>query len=151
MLKSLAVLLSCVSVVSPVLASESIFKSPSYARKFLDLHKDGPGWLQLQADGPRSWIYFPMLLQARCATSEIRYSVNSDALDQVFAQPMCDLTMPAGLPEDTKLSAISVSLGPPPVETVSVQVVFNDGSKSDVLTYTPCPDIGRGVCAVRLQ
>ena len=118
--------------------------------QFLDQAKDGPGWLLLQSEGDRNWIYFLTLLQVRCATTEVRYSVNSDALDQVFVEPACDMSMPASLPAATKLSEISVNLGLP-VQSVSVQVVFNDGSMSEVLTYAPCPDVERGVCAVRLQ
>ena len=47
-------------------------------------------WLAFRNYSGRQFIYFTILLAYRCGLSEIRYSVNSDALDRTFPLPPCE-------------------------------------------------------------
>ena len=44
-------------------------------------------WIAFRNYSGRQFIYFSNLLAYRCGLTEIRYSVNSDALDRVFPLP----------------------------------------------------------------
>jgi hypothetical protein len=108
-------------------------------------------WVSLRNDGDSDWIYFITLSRARCVLSEVRYSVNSDALDQVFTPYACDLRRPYTLPNTVLPKDIAVDYDDGALETVSVQATFTDGTKSEVLTYRPCDDAGLTTCAVRVE
>jgi hypothetical protein len=108
-------------------------------------------WVSLRNDGDSDWIYFITLSRARCVLSEVRYSINSDALDQVFEPYACDLKRPYSLPNTVLPEDIAVHHEDGALETVSVQATFTDGSKSEVLTYRPCDDAGLTTCAVRVE
>ena len=57
----------------------------------------------------REWVSFTHLVANRCALSEVRYSLDSAALDQRYALPECDVddpfTMPRGLDTSLELTA----------------------------------------------
>ena len=135
--------------LSPAMARESLWTSSTYAKSFLETYKD-LGWVMLRKEDGHDWVYFSTLLWMRCALKEVRYSVNSEALDQVFPPMACDLKRPSNLPVTARLSDISIKTGGP-VETISVQATFADGSKSDMLTYGHCAGDDSKTCAVRLH
>jgi hypothetical protein len=76
------------------------------------------------------YAYFTMLFIRSCAVREVRYSIDSKALDQRMPVPPCSLRdhgrLPAG---DTEV----LHLAHPP-EYMAVQVVYFDGSESPVQT-----------------
>ena len=47
-------------------------------------------WAAFRNYDGRQWIYFTHLVTYRCGLEEIRYSVNSMALDETFPLPPCD-------------------------------------------------------------
>ena len=59
----------------------------------LDANKQS-GWIQFRDYDDRQLIYFTALQTMRCRLSEIRYSINSDALDQRFPLGPCDVQQP---------------------------------------------------------
>ena len=98
-------------------------------------------WVSLRNDGDSDWIYFITLSRARCVLSEVRYSVNSDALDQVFTPYACDLRRPYTLPNTVLPKDIAVDYDDGALETVSVQATnraFRLGTafaKADLNSY----------------
>jgi hypothetical protein len=149
MLKLLLLLVSALALsVSPALSRDSVYSSPAYAKlRLVDPMKD-VGWVMLRAEGGFTWLYFTTLIYARCALSEVRYSINSEALDRVFVLPACDQFTPSSFEGTADLNDIGTIA--PAVETVSVQAVYTDGSMSDVVTYAPCADAGHKTCARRV-
>src|SRR5437660_488799 len=54
-------------------------------------------WVAFRNYSGRQFLYFSNLLAYRCGLSELRYSINSDALDQKFPLPPCDPANPQAL------------------------------------------------------
>lgn len=101
-------------------------------------------WIAFRNYDGRQLIYFSHLLAYRCGLSEVRYSINSDALDQRYEMPPCDPERPNAIPSD-HLPFVALPLGT--ARSLAVQVVYGDGEESDVLHFTPCDIADDGTCA----
>ncbi len=125
----------------PELPDMQIYKS------MLDANKQ-PGWIQFRDFAGKQLIYFTALQTMRCRLSEIRYSINSDALDQRFPLGTCDIQQPFNMPaEDTDGRYTYLSLPPGKAKTLTIQVVWADGSGSEIVTYRPCDNVAESTCA----
>lgn len=105
------------------------------------------GWVQFRNYAGQQLVYFTALQTLHCRLSEIRYSINSDALDQRFALVPCNPQMAFALPPDAGPEQVYLSLPPGTAETVTVQVIWDDGTESAVMTYGPCTGVGEQSCA----
>ena len=112
----------------------------------LDANKSS-GWVQFREFGGHQLVYFTPLQTMHCRLSEIRYSVNSDALDKTFPLVDCIKALPFSLPSDAGLEAIAIQLAPGEAKSVTVQVVWSDGAESETLTFVPCDGVGDQTCA----
>lgn len=112
----------------------------------LDANKQS-GWVQFREFGDKQLIYFTALQTMRCRLSEVRYSINSDALDQRFPLGPCDPQQPFNFPDDPDNKYAYLSLNPQEAKTVAIQVVWADGSGSEIVTYKPCDKVGESTCA----
>ena len=74
-------------------------------------------------------IYFTHLESYRCGLKGVRYSFNGDALDREWKLAPCDPRNPHSITTDKPY--VSLPLGT--AESISVQVTFSDGTKSDIL------------------
>ena len=102
-------------------------------------------WLAFRNYSGKQFVYFSNLLAYRCGLADIRYSVNSDALDRAFRLPPCDPVNPQVL--DAVKYPPFVTLSPGTAKQVSVQAVFKDGSKTDIVRFKPCDNAGDSSCA----
>jgi hypothetical protein len=148
-------LLSLAALASPALAYDgrwaANWTSPAFVKRVvLDPARD-LGWVMMRKEGEDTWIYFTTMLYARCALDYVRYSIDSAKVNQFFEVPRCDLNSPSALPYDLTLRELGIRVGPPDVKSVSVQAVYVDGSRSEIITYAPCPDAGGRTCARRLR
>jgi hypothetical protein len=126
---------------APQLPDMSIYKS------MLDANRQ-PGWVQFRNFDNRQLIYFTPLQAMHCRLKEIRYSINSEALDKRFPLGACDVQQPWNMPADDpdgKYMYLTLKFGS--VKTVTVQVVWEDGAGSEIITYRPCDKIGESTCA----
>lgn len=101
-------------------------------------------WIAFRNYGGQQLVYFTHLVVYRCGLSEIRYSINSDALDQRFAMPPCEPDRPNAIPSDF---LPFVSLSPGTADSIAVQVVFADGEESETVRLKPCDIADDGTCA----
>jgi len=101
-------------------------------------------WLTFRNYDGRQLVYFTHLVVYRCGLSEIRYSINSDALDQRYALSACDPQRPNETPED-ELPFLTLPLGS--AQSISVQIVYSDGEASEALRFVPCDITDEGTCA----
>lgn len=125
----------------PQLPDMQIYKA------MLDANKQ-PGWVQFRDFAGKQIIYFTALQTMHCQLSEIRYSINSDALDQRFPLGECDVQQPFNMPaDDPDGKYMYRDFAPGEVKTIAVQVVWADGSGSEIVTYRPCDNIGESTCA----
>ena len=105
------------------------------------------GWVQFRNYAGKQWVYFTALQTMHCRLKEVRYSLNSKALDRVFDLVACNPQTPFSLPPKTDVNHIALRLAPGSVETVAVQVVWETGEESEVVVYEPCKNVGEQSCA----
>lgn len=96
-------------------------------QKLLDLTKGS--WAYFRDYNGRQLIYFTHLEAYRCGISQVRYSLNSDALDHEWKLRPCDPKAPNTI--TTNKPYISLPLGT--ASTISVQLTFKDGKKSKLV------------------
>lgn len=141
------ILLSLFSVQA--MAAQSRVPEKSLYEAMLEANKP-TGWVVFQTEDGQQRLYFTPVASMLCGLSEVRYSLNSDALDKTFPLGKCVPQTPFVM-TDRSPEAILRTFAPGTVKTVSVQVVFTDGTESEIMTYEPCEDIGTGVCAWPLE
>ncbi len=122
----------------------------SVYQSMLDTSKSS-GWVQFRDFNGNPLIYFTALQTLHCRLSEIRYSINSEALDQTFDLVACNPQTPFSLPPDAKPSDIYISLPLGTASSVAVQAVWEDGRKSAMAVYEPCKNVGDQTCAWPLK
>ncbi|MDH6269287.1 hypothetical protein M2360_004715 [Rhizobium sp. SG_E_25_P2] len=105
------------------------------------------GWVQFRNFAGGQYLYFTMLQVMRCRLSEVRYSINSTALDQRFPLGPCNPQQPFNVPDDPDNRYVYLKLKPGEAETVTVQAVWDDGAGSEIITYRPCDNVGESACA----
>lgn len=108
------------------------------------------GWVVFQNEGGKQKIYFTPLASMLCGLKEIRFSRNSDVLDERFPLAKCIPQTPFVM-SDPSPEAILRFYPAGSVKTISVQVVFTDGTESEIVKYEPCEDIGEGLCSWPLE
>jgi len=94
-------------------------------------------WVSFREWPAGRWlIYFGYLTSKRCGIREVRYSIDSDALDQVMRFPACNSREPyAAAPSDFD-DILELKRKP---GTVKVEILYADGTKSEVVTLRPSP------------
>jgi uncharacterized protein DUF4062 len=91
------------------------------------IESSSSSWLSFRDYNGKVWLYFTTLMSFRPVLKEVRYSVNSDALDQTFKFKPSDKMYIAG-------DDISVIV-PANSEFATVQVTFRDGTMSPVRKF----------------
>lgn len=105
-------------------------------------------WISFRNYSGQQLIYFTHLLSWKCGISELHYSINGRALDQRWAVPHCNPLVPYNIDPKTK-THLTLPLGG--AKSLSVQVIFKDGSKSAVRSFGPCNVTGDTTCGVPIQ
>jgi hypothetical protein len=126
------------------LPAKSIYEAMLTANK-------ASGWVAFRNFNGNQLLYFTPLQTMHCRLSEIRYSINSGALDQRFELVPCNKQMPFAMPSDVAPERIYLTLPPGTAETVTVQVVWDDGQESEILTFKPCDNVGESTCAAAVE
>lgn len=125
----------------PELPDMSMYKA------MLDANRQ-PGWVQFRNFDKRQLIYFTALQTMRCRLKEIRYSIDSDRLDKRFPLGKCDPQQPFNVPaDDPNGKYIYLNIKGKPAKTLTIQVVWEDGAGSEIVTYRPCDNVGESTCA----
>ena len=132
-------------VVAPAPAQE--LPDVATYRAMLDGNR-ASGWVAFTNIDGRQLIHFTPLLTLHCRVSEIRYSINSDALDQTFPVPRCIPALPWSLPSDITPEEILLNLPLGTAESLTAQIVWDNGKESEAVTFTPCPGVGDMTCAM---
>ncbi len=120
-------------------------------QQMLEMNKQ-VGWVAFRNFDGKQWIYFTPLVTLHCRLSEIRYSINSNDLDQTFPVPACNKALPFSLPSDMGVDTIAIALPLGTAETISVQVtLYGDKRDNQIMTYHPCKNVRDASCAVLLE
>ncbi|MCZ4273673.1 hypothetical protein [Maritalea porphyrae] len=145
-MKKLLLALGLLMGLGPATASAQELPDLSMYKMMLDANK-GSGWVSFREYDGHQWIYFSALVTLRCRMKEVRYSLNSDALDQTFPLVRCIPAIPFAIPSDAGWEATAMRQPSQSVKTLSVQVVFDDDSESEIMTFAPCEGVGDMTCA----
>lgn len=129
-----------------VAADKSRVPPVSVYQAMLKVNKES-GWVQFRNYDKRQLIYFTALQTMHCRLKEIRYSANSLALDKRFELVPCNPLNPFALPSDAPIGATLIEYPYGTVKQMAVQVIWEDGTESDVMVYEPCPNVGEQTCA----
>lgn len=103
-------------------------------KKLLGITKNN--WVHFRDYNGRQLIYFTHLEVYRCGLKQVKYSLNSGVLDKEWVLDPCDLKKPHEInvtPDN--LPYISLPLGT--AKSISIQLTFKDGSKSEIVTLKP--------------
>lgn len=95
--------------------------------KVLDVTRGS--WAYFRDYNGRQLVYFTHLEAYRCGISEVRYSLNGDALDKVWRLQPCDPKAPHAITTDTPYIALPLGTA----ASIAVQLTFNDGTRSQVV------------------
>lgn len=115
-------------------------------KMMLAANKD-TGWVQFRNYSGKQLIYFSAVQTLHCRLKEIRYSINSEALDKTFNIVACNPQTPFSMPPKFSLSDIALQLPKGSANIIVVQIVWEDDSKSEIVVYEPCQDVGEQTCA----
>lgn len=144
----LAGLIAATALAGPALAQEIPPKQVYEAM----LEANRPtGWVQFRNYDGRQLVYFTPLQTMHCRLSEIRYSINSDALDERFDLVPCDPATAFAMPADVKPEQVFLSLPRNAAKWIAVQAVWDDGAETDVMVYQPCKDANEKSCATAVE
>lgn len=86
-------------------------------------------WAHFREFEGRQLIYFTHLEVYRCGIGAVRYSLNGDALDRVWALQPCGRDRPNEITTDRPY--VSLPLGS--AQSISLRLTFADGSKSELI------------------
>lgn len=95
-----------------------------FAQAKMSLNMVSGSWLEFRDFQGKTLLYFTTLMSYRPAIKEVRYSLNSEALDQTFKFKPTDTMFEPG--DDLLLTVPNDS------QFASVQVTYKDGTKSPV-------------------
>jgi hypothetical protein len=88
-------------------------------------------WVELRLDYHRQTVVeFGSLMTWRCAIREVRFGVDTPVPDRTFALPPCDMKNPT----ETPYGAVSTLKVAPTTKSVSVQLIYADGTTSELMT-----------------
>ena len=141
-------LMVLIGFIPATVSAQDMSNVPDVAmfKMMLDGNKSG-GWVSFREYDGHQWVYFTPLATLRCRIKEVRYSFNSDALDQTFEQLPCIPALPFSIPSDAPWDAIAKRLPSQSVQSATVQVTFEDDSQSEIITFAPCEGVGDMTCA----
>ncbi|MEM7190299.1 MAG: hypothetical protein AAF439_11870, partial [Pseudomonadota bacterium] len=94
-------------------------------------------WLYMRRHEGQQLAYFVSLIGRRCGLREVRYAINAMVPNKVFDVGICDTSNMQKVMEvsrDLPLTALTVTL-PSDDSYISVQLVFADGTQSQVRRY----------------
>lgn len=92
------------------------------------------GWISYRDYDGRRLVYFTHLISYRCAIDTVRYGLDTDTPDTVFDLGPCDPGNPHAIPSDGPGSIVHTDV-PKSVGSISVQLIYADGSQSEVKSF----------------
>ncbi len=104
---------------------------PKQIKQVLDLTRNN--WVAFRDFNGRQLISFTHLESYTCGINQVRYSLNSDALDKTWELQPCKQKSPSPIKKD--IIYLTLPLGT--AKSIAVQVTFTDGTKSEIIHKTP--------------
>ncbi|MCG8445548.1 MAG: hypothetical protein MI753_07505 [Hyphomicrobiales bacterium] len=118
-------------LAATLLASAPVSAQTGQERRILEMTRDA--WVAFRDFDGHQLIYFTHLEAWTCGIVEVRYSVNSEALDQRWNLQPCNPENPAAITANRPF----IALPPGTAQSISVQLTYADGETSEIVTFTP--------------
>lgn len=144
--------LTALSIVAIALMSHSATAQTLPPKSLYQAMLDGnkaSGWVAFRNFNGQQLLYFTTLQTLHCRLKEIRYSINSDALDLRVEPVKCNKALPFSINDDDVTGGRvykSMPLGT--AQWVAVQVVWEDDEESEVQRVKVCEDVGESSCGI---
>ncbi len=107
------------------------------------------GWVKFRNFSGRQIIYFTALQVLHCRLKEIRYSINSDALDQRVELVECNKATPFSMGDSEVVeNRIYKSMPLGTAQWAAVQVVWEDDQESEIHRVKVCENVGDSTCGI---
>ncbi len=90
-------------------------------------------WVSFRNFNGKQLIYFTHLESYTCGIKEVHYSINSDDPDKIWELQACDTKNPMAITKD--IIYLTMLLGT--AKSIAVQVIFTDGTKSEIIHKNP--------------
>jgi len=120
------------SLVIAIMMTQSLYAIPPKQMKpILNMTKNS--WVSFRDFNGKQLIYFTHLESYKCGIQSVHYSINSDKLDKVWELEACNPKNPLAVTKDD----IYLSLPLNTAKSISVKLIFIDGSESEVVTKSP--------------
>ena len=100
-------------------------------KKILNMTQNS--WVSFRDFNGKQLIYFTHLEAYTCGIKEVHYSLNSDELDKVWELQPCASKGISVIKKD--MIYLTLPLGT--VKSIAVQLIFTDGTKSEVIHKQP--------------
>jgi len=100
---------------------------PDQMKKILNMTQNS--WVSFRDFNGKQLIYFTHLEAYTCGIKEVHYSLNSDDLDKVWELQSCESKGISGI----KKNMIYLTLPLGTAKSIAVQLLFADGTKSEVI------------------
>jgi len=113
------------------LSMATLAMPPEQVKQILNLTKNS--WVAFRDFNGKQLVYFTHLESYTCGIKQVRYSINSDALDKTWKLQPCNPKNPNAITKDN----IYLTLPLGTAKSIAVQVTFADGSISEVVRKTP--------------
>jgi len=104
---------------------------PDQMKKILNMTQNS--WVSFRDFNGKQLIYFTHLEAYTCGIKEVHYSLNSNDLDKVWELQACESKGISGVKKE--LIYLTLPLGT--AKSISVQLLFVDGTKSEVIHKNP--------------
>lgn len=143
-------LLTAILATSTMAATAQAQTVPPRAMYEAMLEANKPkGWVQFRNFNGKQLLYFSMLQTLHCRLKEIRYSINSEALDKTVELVKCNKAIPFNIGEkDIMAGRIYKSMPLNTAQWAAVQVVWEDDKESEIHRVKVCEDVGEATCGI---
>jgi len=104
---------------------------PDQMKKILNMTQNS--WVSFRDFNGKQLIYFTHLEAYTCGIKEVHYSLNSDDLDKVWELQPCESEGISSIKKE--MIYLTLPLGT--AKSIAVQLLFVDGTKSEVIYKNP--------------
>lgn len=123
--------LAAAAIILTLLTSTAHAMPPEQIKPVLNMTKNS--WISFRDFNGKQLIYFTHLESYTCGIKQVRYSINSDALDQTWELQPCDPNNPLKITKE--LIYLTLPLGT--AKSIAVKLTFTDDSESEIVRKTP--------------
>jgi hypothetical protein len=126
-----ATAITAVMILLPNLFLTANAMPPEQIKPVLNMTKDN--WVSFRDYNGKQLIYFTHLETYKCGIEQVRYSINSDSLDQTWELEPCDPKNPLKITKEI----IYLTLPPGTAKSIAVKLTFIDNSESEIVHKSP--------------